>query len=120
MTLSTNISEYIDLVKQITTVNEYGEETSADGDTHKVRASIQPLAGTAEERFVLPEGVRVDDTRLGFLETKVDITIASRTSWGDEIDYNGERWRIVDLSDWRSIGGFAEVLLTRKYDTPTS
>ena len=115
MQLPSSISEYVDLVKQVTTVNDHGEETSVDGDSHKVRASIQPYGGTTEERFSLPEGIRVNDTRIGFLETDIEITIASRTSWGDEIDFEDERWRIIDLSDWRSIGGFAEILLTRKH-----
>ena len=112
--LPKTVRKDVDLYESLVSPNVYGENQLIDRFVDKIYASIQPYGGASEERFPIPDGIRVIDTRIGYLETDIMIKVVDKTSSGHEIEFEQSRWRIIDLSDYREIGGFAEVLMVRK------
>jgi len=66
-----------------------------------ITAVIQPLSG--RELEALPEGQSAEDTRVVFTEYK--LVTRTPTSSPDQIEYDGELWRVYQVERWDGLSG---------------
>ena len=96
--------------------NEYGEWVSGPETRTDVFVVSAP-PDKAETRDILPEGARLSESRMFWIEgPDVDtVRVIGKTAEGDAIEHNGARYIVRHVEDW-SREGFVEVLGIREED----
>ena len=64
----------------------------------RIEVSVQSITGEALN--LLPEGYTRADGKTFFTKERVDV--------GGSIEYNGERFKLIDVKDWSDIGDYWE------------
>lgn len=88
------------VLRMVRTVDQHGRANDS-GAIFTITANIQPA--TPEQVELIPEAMRLTTSTIICI-TQTKLVALTDTTAGDQIQYHGRNWRVMQVADWSEYG----------------